>query len=326
MGLCWIIVELFDGATLCAQEFKWRELEEQRKAERLQRQLQQEQAYLLSLQHGPKQRTSSLTAQPDWPKLPQARPLDGPEPPGCSNTDESSPNAELPCQTDRDHSVNPDAEQNKHVDGNEDLTDECREQTESVSVDSNPLVTQSVGETDRTDEPLVHSTPTSDPVSEAQPIGEVKSSSHWSSHCCLLPLWLLELTSAQFCMWSTFNLMAVGYKCAGGSSRNLVFFRFWYFQSIIQHHNWLLLLSSPLLFIHFISVFLILRVQIVFIHTFAMELSHLFSTDIGTALNCCLKHCRHESFSQKGKELLIRNPYRYKLCLLNWSLSTNLVF
>lgn len=32
------------------QEFKWRELEEQRQAERLQRQLQQEQAYLLSLQ------------------------------------------------------------------------------------------------------------------------------------------------------------------------------------------------------------------------------------------------------------------------------------
>lgn len=35
--------------TLC-QEFKWRELEEQRQAERLQRKLQQEQAYLLSLQ------------------------------------------------------------------------------------------------------------------------------------------------------------------------------------------------------------------------------------------------------------------------------------
>uniref|UniRef100_A0A674F1J6 non-specific serine/threonine protein kinase n=1 Tax=Salmo trutta TaxID=8032 RepID=A0A674F1J6_SALTR len=33
------------------QEFKWRELEEQRKAERLHKRLQQEQAYLLSLQH-----------------------------------------------------------------------------------------------------------------------------------------------------------------------------------------------------------------------------------------------------------------------------------
>lgn len=200
MEMCTIIVELFDGATLCAQEFKWRELEEQRKAERLQRQLQQEQAYLLSLQHGPKQRASSLTAQPDWAKLPQARPLDGPEPPVCSNADDCTPKADLPSQTDSDQSVNPDAEQSKHVDGNEALTDECREQTESVSVDSRPLVTQPVGETDRTDDPLVQLTPTSGPVSEAQPVGEVKSSSLWSTHCCLLPLWLLELTLAQFCM------------------------------------------------------------------------------------------------------------------------------
>uniref|UniRef100_A0A8C5E2U0 non-specific serine/threonine protein kinase n=1 Tax=Gouania willdenowi TaxID=441366 RepID=A0A8C5E2U0_GOUWI len=36
------------------QEFKWRELEEQRKAERLHKRLQQEQSYLLSLQHGDK--------------------------------------------------------------------------------------------------------------------------------------------------------------------------------------------------------------------------------------------------------------------------------
>lgn len=166
-----IIVELFHGATLCAQEFKWRELEEQRKAERLQRQLQQEQAYLFSLQHGPKQRTSSLTAQPDWAKLPQARPLDGPDPPVYSNADECAPKADRPCQTGSDQN----AEQNNDVDGNEALTDECREQTESVSVDSSPLVTQPVGETDRTDEPLVQSTPTSGPVSEAQPVGEVKS-------------------------------------------------------------------------------------------------------------------------------------------------------
>ncbi|MCJ8747889.1 hypothetical protein PDJAM_G00158660 [Pangasius djambal] len=153
-------------------EFKWRELEEQRKAERLQRQLQQEQAYLLSLQHGPKQRTASLTAQPDWAKLPQARPLDAPDPPAYSNADEGTPKADLPHQTDSDQSVNPDAEQDKHVDGNEALTDECREQTESVSVDSSPLVTQPVGETDRTDDPPVQSTPTSGPVSEAQPVGE----------------------------------------------------------------------------------------------------------------------------------------------------------
>lgn len=160
-----VIVELFHGATLCAQEFKWRELEEQRKAERLQRQLQQEQAYLLSLQQGPKQRTSTLTAQPDWAKLPQARPLDGPDPPVYSNTDECTP------KTDSDQSV----EQDKDVDGNEALTDECREQAESVSVDTSCLVTQPLGEMDRTDDPLIKSAPTTGPVSEAQPVGEVKS-------------------------------------------------------------------------------------------------------------------------------------------------------
>lgn len=175
MGISSIFMELCDGATLCAQEFKWRELEEQRKAERLQRQLQQEQTYLLSLQRGPKQRTSSLTAQPDWAKLPQARPLDDPHPPVYSNADECTPKADLLRQTDGDQNVDPDAEQNKHVDENEALTDECREQTESVSVDSSPLVTQPVGETDRNDDPLVQSTPSSGPVSEAQPVGEVKS-------------------------------------------------------------------------------------------------------------------------------------------------------
>ncbi|XP_060716875.1 mitogen-activated protein kinase kinase kinase kinase 4-like isoform X4 [Tachysurus vachellii] len=149
-------------------EFKWRELEEQRKAERLQRQLQQEQAYLLSLQHGPKQRTSSLTVQPDWAKLPQARPLDGPDPPVYPTADECVSKDDSPGQTDGDQST----EQNNDVDEKEALSDECREQTESVSVDSSPLVTQPVGETDRTDEHLVQSTPTSGPVSEAQPVGE----------------------------------------------------------------------------------------------------------------------------------------------------------
>lgn len=44
-------VVIHANCTHCVcQEFKWRELEEQRQAERLQRQLQQEQAYLLSLQ------------------------------------------------------------------------------------------------------------------------------------------------------------------------------------------------------------------------------------------------------------------------------------
>lgn len=46
----------------CTQEYKWRELEEQRQAQKLQRQLQQEQAYLLSLQQN-QNLDSSKTAQ-----------------------------------------------------------------------------------------------------------------------------------------------------------------------------------------------------------------------------------------------------------------------
>uniref|UniRef100_A0A8C2YZC6 non-specific serine/threonine protein kinase n=1 Tax=Cyclopterus lumpus TaxID=8103 RepID=A0A8C2YZC6_CYCLU len=46
------------------QEFKWRELEEQRKAERLHKRLQQEQAYLLSLQHESKQSPGNKTKLP----------------------------------------------------------------------------------------------------------------------------------------------------------------------------------------------------------------------------------------------------------------------
>lgn len=46
------------------QEFKWRELEEQRKAERLHKRLQQEQAYLLSLQHESKQQPGDKTKLP----------------------------------------------------------------------------------------------------------------------------------------------------------------------------------------------------------------------------------------------------------------------
>uniref|UniRef100_A0A4W3JS17 non-specific serine/threonine protein kinase n=1 Tax=Callorhinchus milii TaxID=7868 RepID=A0A4W3JS17_CALMI len=41
--------------TVSLKEYKWREMEEQRQAERLQRQLQQEQVYLLSLQHDQRQ-------------------------------------------------------------------------------------------------------------------------------------------------------------------------------------------------------------------------------------------------------------------------------
>ncbi|MEQ2217549.1 hypothetical protein XENOCAPTIV_014382, partial [Xenoophorus captivus] len=58
------------------QEFKWRELEEQRKAERLHKRLQQEQAYLLSLQHGSKQQPGDKTKTPlDCNKPPQTSTL-----------------------------------------------------------------------------------------------------------------------------------------------------------------------------------------------------------------------------------------------------------
>uniref|UniRef100_H3C5M7 non-specific serine/threonine protein kinase n=1 Tax=Tetraodon nigroviridis TaxID=99883 RepID=H3C5M7_TETNG len=57
------------------QEFKWRELEEQRKAERLHKRLQQEQAYLLSLQHQSKQKTGDKSKVPDHSKAPQTSTL-----------------------------------------------------------------------------------------------------------------------------------------------------------------------------------------------------------------------------------------------------------
>lgn len=58
------------------QEFKWRELEEQRKAERLHKRLQQEQAYLLSLQHESKPQPGDQTNPPlDLSKPPQTSTL-----------------------------------------------------------------------------------------------------------------------------------------------------------------------------------------------------------------------------------------------------------
>lgn len=68
----------------CTQEYKWRELEEQRQAQKLQRQLQQEQAYLLSLQQN-QNLDSSKTAQEQSTKPPQnpepdrVKPLQAPE-------------------------------------------------------------------------------------------------------------------------------------------------------------------------------------------------------------------------------------------------------
>lgn len=74
-----------------SQEYKWRELEEQRQAQKLQRQLQQEQAYLLSLQKNqsldgtktPPRRSSSLPRALDreGEKPPQSL-----EPQGCDVT------------------------------------------------------------------------------------------------------------------------------------------------------------------------------------------------------------------------------------------------
>lgn len=48
----------------CTQEYKWRELEEQRQAQKLQKQLQQEQAYLLSLQQNQNLDSSKQSANP----------------------------------------------------------------------------------------------------------------------------------------------------------------------------------------------------------------------------------------------------------------------
>lgn len=92
----WLV--LAQLAPSCSQEYKWRELEEQRQAQKLQRQLQQEQAYLLSLQKSPhpdaseasRQQSSSLphslehhkikpphSPQPDAAKQPQGTDLTG---------------------------------------------------------------------------------------------------------------------------------------------------------------------------------------------------------------------------------------------------------
>lgn len=99
------------------QEFKWRELEEQRKAERLHKRLQQEQAYLLSLQHEPKPQpgdktkppsdlnkpqTSTLPPQTQVPDAPQTLPLDSFKP--TTDSDETCtnqiPDSPSPPQTD----------------------------------------------------------------------------------------------------------------------------------------------------------------------------------------------------------------------------------
>lgn len=64
----------------CTQEYKWRELEEQRQAQKLQRQLQQEQAYLLSLQQN-QNLDSSKTAPSQSSKPPESLEQDRMKPP-----------------------------------------------------------------------------------------------------------------------------------------------------------------------------------------------------------------------------------------------------
>ena len=65
------------------QENKWRELEEQRQAQQLQRQLQQEQAYLLSLQQNPGL-DSNKSSQQQSSKPPQSGEHEGVKPPQSS--------------------------------------------------------------------------------------------------------------------------------------------------------------------------------------------------------------------------------------------------
>lgn len=85
--LCLSVVLIHLGPT-CSQEYKWRELEEQRQAQKLQRQLQQEQAYLLSLQQTQNQ-DNSKTAQQQSTKQPLSIEPDRENPGKTPNLDAS---------------------------------------------------------------------------------------------------------------------------------------------------------------------------------------------------------------------------------------------
>lgn len=64
-----------------SKECRWREMEEHRQAERLQRQLQQEQAYLLSLQHDHRRPHPQHSQQPPPPQQERSKPsFHAPEP------------------------------------------------------------------------------------------------------------------------------------------------------------------------------------------------------------------------------------------------------
>lgn len=92
MAACFLfyLLALLNQPCTLQQEFKWRELEEQRKAERLHKRLQQEQAYLLSLQHESKQQPGDKTKVPsDQSKPPKTSTL----PPDRTRT--SSPHAQV---------------------------------------------------------------------------------------------------------------------------------------------------------------------------------------------------------------------------------------
>lgn len=157
------------------QEFKWRELEEQRKAERLHKRLQQEQAYLLSLQqdHKPPQpcgktkdprrgtpdctkaprsgspdaslaTTASLAASPD--AAPQTAPLEPEKALSPDvNTTTHDPSAPPVPDKDRDwENMSPDASQ---------LPDSCI----PIKIDgSDPSLTPLTEHSEQTVDPVCH--------------------------------------------------------------------------------------------------------------------------------------------------------------------------
>lgn len=91
-------------APSCTQEYKWRELEEQRQAQKLQRQLQQEQAYLLSLQQN-QNLDSNKTAQQQSAKPPQSVEQDRIKPPQSPEPDTTEQQSTDSEKTSQNHSL-----------------------------------------------------------------------------------------------------------------------------------------------------------------------------------------------------------------------------
>lgn len=137
------------------QEFKWRELEEQRKAERLHKRLQQEQAYLLSLQHKSKQQTGDKV--PDYSKHPQTSTL----PPDrilCTTPQAQVLDSVSYESSSAPHTVPPNTKSQtvalERTDSDETCPSPTRAQTEPP-IDTDPPQTESV-ESDRPAEAVDH--------------------------------------------------------------------------------------------------------------------------------------------------------------------------